>query len=128
MPKRLRTEEYSCNQEDERSDSQVIVCNDPPCSGARISMHIYPSHVAEHHDNVCAACNKNMITERMLQLHLQELHDPFNSNKALECYEADCMQQFQTHSKRREHLITVHEYPMNARLDIVYTGYNDTTT
>ncbi|AGO12925.1 AaceriADL324Wp [[Ashbya] aceris (nom. inval.)] len=128
MPKRPRTEEYDSNRQVEILDTQQIVCNDPPCNGASISVNLYPSHVAEHHDNVCTACNKNMITERMLQLHQHEIHNPFNSAKALECYEEDCGQQFQTHSERKEHLTTTHEYPLNGRLDIVYTGYTDTIT
>ncbi|AET38962.1 uncharacterized protein Ecym_3479 [Eremothecium cymbalariae DBVPG len=54
-----------------------IICNDPPCNGLLIEVHLYPSHVEQHHDNICIKCGKNLPTQRLLERHQDEVHNPF---------------------------------------------------
>ncbi|SCU84438.1 LADA_0D01684g1_1 [Lachancea dasiensis] len=101
-----------------------VVCNEPPCANDYVSLELYSSHVSQFHDNVCCACGKNFVYQRILDLHLEECHDPFrDSDSQLKCWHAKCRDQFPTHALRIEHLQRTHHYPSSYDFDIIYKGY-----
>lgn len=101
-----------------------ILCNEPPCRDNFIRLEFYSSHVENNHNNVCGQCSQNFITERILELHFDECHNPFNCmNSSLKCFEPQCQERFETHKERIQHLISNHGYPRFYDFDVIFSGY-----
>ncbi|CCH59088.1 hypothetical protein TBLA_0B02460 [Henningerozyma blattae CBS 6284] len=108
--------------------SHYVICDETPCDNLAIALELYPSHVEQLHTFICSACTANLHDERILELHLEEFHNPLNppqpdlSNpiKGLRCYEPNCYCRFLNHSHRVHHLRVDHYYPSSFNFDIVY--------
>lgn len=115
--------EDSDRNNDERSDDRVIVCQEPPCILNKVPVELFSEHAMQYHEHRCEACLGNLVTERLLELHLQEYHNPFISNKKLQCFEPNCSQLFSTHGQRVYHLRDDHNYPETFDFNILQNGY-----
>lgn len=100
-----------------------ITCWEHPCSNVYVPIELYTSHVQQYHDHCCAQCGKNLATDRLLNLHLEEMHNPFNADRArYHCFEELCKEDFETQRERIKHLIEAHNYPESFDFDIVRNG------
>lgn len=103
---------------------QYIICQQPPCANESMPIELYPSHVEQYHDYRCESCQKNLVNEMLLELHLEECHNPFHlgTEMQLRCFESQCSEKFASHSERTEHLQIVHQYPSNFDFGIIQSG------
>ncbi|PKS09969.1 hypothetical protein jhhlp_004592 [Lomentospora prolificans] len=70
----------------------------------------YEAHYNKAHKNRCLECDKNMPSEHLLNVHIEECHDAF---VAYSCFVEGCKRKCRTPQKRRLHLIDKHMYPKN---------------
>ncbi|OWB64626.1 binding protein [[Candida] boidinii] len=91
-------------------------------------------HYLTNHSNICSICHKRFPNERILELHIDENHNPFNDlrilkgdTKIYKCFIKNCDKICSSHKKRRLHLIDKHNYPKNYLFSIVDKGieYNN---
>ncbi|KAM5351544.1 hypothetical protein ACJ41O_004267 [Fusarium nematophilum] len=79
----------------------------------------YEVHYQKSHTNRCLECHKNFPSEHLLNVHIEEYHDPLVSVKrekgehTYSCFVEGCERKCMTHQKRRMHLIDKHMYPKN---------------
>lgn len=102
--------------------SNGIVCQEFPCNAVYVPIELYAIHMRQYHDHCCEECQKNLVNEHLLQLHLHELHNPFVTHMNYRCFEEQCDEQFNSHSERTAHLKSVHRYPETFNFDIVKDG------
>ncbi|MBW0517709.1 hypothetical protein O181_057424 [Austropuccinia psidii MF-1] len=90
------------------------------------------SHHRSHHAFVCSQnnCSKIFPSERFLELHLCECHDPISdikrerNQKTFACFEPYCERLFRTPKSRRLHLIDHHHYPPTFFFSLPNQGLN----
>ncbi|KAJ4262199.1 hypothetical protein NW757_000464 [Fusarium falciforme] len=79
----------------------------------------YEVHYNKSHTNRCLECRKNFPSEHLLNVHIEECHDPLVTVKrekgehTYSCFVEGCERKCMTHQKRRMHLIDKHMYPKN---------------
>ncbi|XP_033220501.1 zinc finger protein 511 [Belonocnema kinseyi] len=71
---------------------------------------------------VCSECNVSKSNARLLDIHVQEVHDSFfkilaERQPMYECYVSDCDIKFKSPSERGEHCISEHNYSKNCRFE-----------
>lgn len=72
----------------------------------------FESHYASHHRLTCAQCHAAMPTERLLELHIAESHDPiFAARSVYECVVEGCPEHFASWADRKSHAVGAHRYP-----------------
>ncbi|GFF87585.1 C2H2 type zinc finger domain protein, partial [Aspergillus lentulus] len=77
----------------------------------------YEVHYLQTHVNRCSECGKNFPTDRFLNLHIEENHDPLvaakrdKGEKTYSCFIEDCDRKCSSPQKRRMHLIDKHMFP-----------------
>jgi hypothetical protein len=112
--------------------SSNLVCTLPPSCNYR-PIHFrtikeYESHYNSLHVNVCLVCKKVFPSQRLLELHLTEFHDPLSAarrdrgEKILACYVEGCPLKFRSPKNRRAHLQAKHSYPPNYYFGVVASG------
>lgn len=95
------------------------------------SLESFESHYATCHTWTCTTCQARFPSEKFLNLHLDEEHDPFvaisrdRGDKYLACFEEGCDKRFAEYRKRRMHLVDKHGYPRNFRFGLVTRGLRD---
>ncbi|QLQ78884.1 hypothetical protein HG537_0B02320 [Torulaspora globosa] len=101
-----------------------VTCREPPCMNVYLPIELYQCHIEQYHDNRCVECGKNLVTESFLRLHLEEMHNPFNSGNGVRysCFEDQCDEKFCSHQERISHAVKCHQYPENFHFDIVQNG------
>ncbi|KAE8410905.1 hypothetical protein BDV36DRAFT_289183 [Aspergillus pseudocaelatus] len=104
------------------SGTEVMHCSLPPHRETLSfpSYDDYEVHYKQMHVNRCTACGKNFPTDRFLNLHIEENHDPLiaakrdRGEKTYGCFIEDCERKCSTPQKRRMHLIDKHMFPKRA--------------
>jgi hypothetical protein len=92
-------------------------CVDPTCKLAFRTIHECNEHYQEHHVFCCRECPQVMPNDRLLDMHLQEVHDSFfavsldHGKVHLSCLIEDCPQEFASDDIRHKHLHQTHGYP-----------------
>lgn len=89
----------------------------------------HEAHYETSHRNRCSACGRSFPTNRLLDLHLSEVHDSFFKAMAERramyvCLVEGCLQVFSSSGKRHGHLVQVHRYPESfdfSRCEVVGT-------
>lgn len=104
-------------------DGPTIVCQEPPCILNHIPVELYNEHVQQYHEYRCEACWGNFVTEKLLEIHQEEFHNPFHRNASLQCFEPNCVQKFNTQDHRIDHLRREHNYPETFDFYIIAKGY-----
>ncbi|QLL31370.1 hypothetical protein HG536_0B02330 [Torulaspora globosa] len=101
-----------------------VTCQEHPCVNVYVPIELYQCHVQQYHDNRCVQCGKNLVTENFLRLHLEEMHNPFNSGDGIRyrCFEEQCDEAFYSHQERVSHAVKSHQYPESFDFDIVQNG------
>ncbi|KAH7251988.1 hypothetical protein BKA59DRAFT_525354 [Fusarium tricinctum] len=106
---------------DDEEDTVAMRCNLPPHREplAFRSYDEYEVHYNKTHTNRCLECRKNFPSEHLLNVHIEECHDPLVTVKkeqgehTYSCFVEGCERKCMTHQKRRMHLIDKHMYPKN---------------
>ncbi|PTB43303.1 uncharacterized protein TrAFT101_001861 [Trichoderma asperellum] len=79
----------------------------------------YETHYHQFHTNRCIECRKNFPTDHLLNVHIEECHDPLarvareKGEHTYSCFVEGCERKCMTPQKRRLHLIDKHMYPKN---------------
>ncbi|KAK1245223.1 hypothetical protein MKX08_004852 [Trichoderma sp. CBMAI-0020] len=79
----------------------------------------YEAHYHNFHTNRCIECRKNFPTDHLLNVHIEECHDPLarvareKGEHTYSCFVEGCERKCMTPQKRRLHLIDKHTYPKN---------------
>ncbi|CAX41009.1 zinc finger protein, putative [Candida dubliniensis CD36] len=142
MSKRVREEEEEEEEEEEAeteaeenspynrpTGDQLIFCNYHPClNSAFENYQQYHLHVLSTHEHTCESCQKVFPNKNYLSLHIDENHNPLlqikqeRGDKIFKCYTETCKAVFSNTKEREDHLIDVHNYPMNYPFNIVNDG------
>ncbi|GAV53395.1 hypothetical protein ZYGR_0AI06790 [Zygosaccharomyces rouxii] len=101
----------------------TIVCQEPPCFLNHVPIELYNEHAQQYHEHRCEACHGNFVTEKLLEIHQEEFHNPFRQKSTLRCFEPDCIQEFNTENQRIDHLRNEHNYPETFDFYIIARGY-----
>ncbi|KAK9551946.1 hypothetical protein V6Z96_000862 [Aspergillus fumigatus] len=94
----------------------------------------YEVHYTQTHVNRCSECGKNFPTDRFLNLHIEENHDPLvatkrdKGEKTYSCFIEDCDRKCSTPQKRRMHLIDKHMFPKAYNFNVVNEGIDKRTS
>ncbi|KAB8260845.1 hypothetical protein BDV32DRAFT_122251 [Aspergillus pseudonomiae] len=118
------------------SGIEVMQCSLPPHRETLSfpSYDDYEVHYKQTHVNRCTACGKNFPTDRFLNLHIEENHDPLiaakkdRGEKTYGCFIEDCERKCSTPQKRRMHLIDKHMFPKTYNFYIVNDGIDKQTS
>ncbi|KAB8220629.1 C2H2 type zinc finger domain protein [Aspergillus novoparasiticus] len=118
------------------SSTEVMHCSLPPHRETLSfpSYDDYEVHYKQTHVNRCTACGKNFPTDRFLNLHIEENHDPLiaakkdRGEKTYGCFIEDCERKCSTPQKRRMHLIDKHMFPKTYNFYIVNDGIDKQTS
>ncbi|KAL9489408.1 hypothetical protein ACSS6W_001685 [Trichoderma asperelloides] len=73
----------------------------------------YETHYHNFHTNRCIECRKNFPTDHLLNVHIEECHDPLARVAREKGEHTGCERKCMTPQKRRLHLIDKHMYPKN---------------
>ncbi|KAH7267168.1 uncharacterized protein BKA55DRAFT_533954 [Fusarium redolens] len=106
---------------DDEENTIAMRCNLPPHREplAFRSYDEYEVHYNKSHTNRCLECHKNFPSEHLLNVHIEEYHDPLVTVKreqgehTYSCFVEGCERKCMTYQKRRMHLIDKHMYPKN---------------
>lgn len=106
-----------------------IECSLPPCLYVRprfSNSEEYELHVLTLHSFICKECNKRFPSEKILEIHIDENHNPFfviqreKGHKIYQCF--DCEKKCMDRKKRRLHMIDKHGYPKEYNFRIIDYG------
>ncbi|KAK7203788.1 hypothetical protein BZA70DRAFT_282095 [Myxozyma melibiosi] len=110
----------------------VIECTLPPrClrHPTSFTSHAeYERHYREDHSKVCFECSRTFPSDRLLDLHISEQHDPFiearreRGEDTYQCFVEECPLKFKSKNKRIKHLVGEHQYPEEYMFSIVTYG------
>lgn len=110
-------------------NSSRMQCSLPPCSGHVFSsMEHYEAHYHSVHSYICLQCGKNFPSDRFLDLHIDEVHNPFTAisrergEKVYKCFESGCEKVCSSPQMRRLHLIDKHNYPKTFLFSMIERG------
>lgn len=138
------------DEDDEDSGQPVAMqCSLPPHKEPLKfkSYEEYETHYHSFHTNRCLDCRKNFPSEHLLNVHIEEWHDPLVVVKRdrgehtvslkiarpaklagvlisfqYSCFVEGCERKCLTHQKRRMHLVDKHMYPKNFFFGITKDG------
>ncbi|KAK7106238.1 zinc finger protein 511-like [Littorina saxatilis] len=99
---------------------QTIPCGVVGCKQTFTSLLSYENHYNSVHRHTCITCHRNFPSSYLLEIHIQENHDPLFSiltarQSMYQCLVESCHEKFSTPDERRHHLIKAHHYPANFR-------------
>ncbi|KAH3903100.1 uncharacterized protein SCDLUD_000712 [Saccharomycodes ludwigii] len=108
--KRTRSEEKVNNTLSSVDNNSYIRCQLDDCNNINIRKEFYEEHFETYHEFLCEACHKNFINDFILNLHIEENHDPFNyKRKRVKCFDQGCKKMFTTKEERKIHFLTCHK-------------------
>lgn len=82
----------------------------------------FESHYALKHRNVCLECKEALPTSYLLELHLNESHNPIfdaRSGPKFACFVEGCDHTSVSWTERKDHAVSLHGYPANYRFQPV---------
>lgn len=135
--KQEKTRSKSKNKSKEPNNTPIECSLPPLCSQEAKqfeSFEQYELHYVSEHTNICTECKRNFPTNRLLELHIAENHDPFmkiklqRGDRVFGCFVENCDKLFRDHKKRRLHLIDKHDYPRDYIFSIVDRGIRKSDT
>ncbi|RDA95739.1 hypothetical protein CP533_5058 [Ophiocordyceps camponoti-saundersi (nom. inval.)] len=115
---------------DNQDDLVIMKCSLPPHK-LPITFNSYSDYEAHYHTfhtHRCLECRKNLPSDHLLTIHIEECHDPLISVKrdrgerTFSCFVEGCEKKCLTHQKRRMHLVDKHMYPKNYFFAITKQG------
>ncbi|XP_058019158.1 zinc finger protein 511 isoform X2 [Ahaetulla prasina] len=97
-------------------------CQIGGCSQVFNTLESFEHHYNMLHRNVCSSCKRAFPSTHLLDVHILEWHDSLfqimaEKQNMYQCLVESCPEKFKSSKDRKEHLITVHQYPSNFRFD-----------
>ncbi|XP_046885566.1 zinc finger protein 511 isoform X1 [Hypomesus transpacificus] len=97
-------------------------CHISGCNQVFSSVEEYEHHYNSLHRHVCCSCQRSLPSARLLDIHIQEWHDPLftiltQKQDMFQCLVEGCELKFKTGIQRKDHLIRIHKYPPDFRFD-----------
>lgn len=87
--------------------------------GARLnSLEGFEDHYNACHTASCSVCRKAYPTQRLLSIHVSEVHDSYFKAKVArgfpmyECLVENCELKFKSYKARQQHLVDKHKFPV----------------
>ncbi|CAM9675348.1 unnamed protein product [Chrysoparadoxa australica] len=101
---------------DEVGTEATFPCSVSNCKAEFTSIARYEAHYESTHRHRCATCGWVFCTERLLDLHLSEMHDSYFACLAerkpmYQCLVEGCGKVYRDSNGRRQHMIKQHLYP-----------------
>lgn len=107
-----------------------ITCSLPPCHLEPRhfnSYTTYQQHMTTVHDFVCDECHRRFPLLRIMEIHIDECHNPIVALQAerpgstiYQCFE--CQDRFETPTLRNQHMVQSHQYSPQFKFDVVTKG------
>lgn len=91
----------------------------------------FEAHMLNYHHYICQECDRKLPSGFLLDLHIEENHDPFFDLKkdkdaqAYRCINKQCKGLFKSKEERKEHMVLEHAYPINYNFDLIDFGITD---
>ncbi|XP_011347032.1 zinc finger protein 511 isoform X2 [Ooceraea biroi] len=97
-------------------------CYVPGCRTTFQTLLDYEMHYNSSHRYTCTECKVSRPNPRLLEIHVQEMHDAFfkvlsEKQPMYQCYDSECDIKFNNSVERREHCIRVHKFPKKYRFE-----------
>ena len=104
------------SMEDDDEASNSIACPYAHCSARFNNVQSYDLHINMTHMYRCSECGMDFVSERLLDMHMSEIHDSYFAvlSKKLASYQCvveGCPEMFWSNKDRRKHLLSVHNFP-----------------
>jgi hypothetical protein len=101
--------------EGELKEAEWFVCDVDGCTATMQSGVEWENHYQLYHAHVCSACRYRANSERLLHMHISEVHDVFFAERAkreplYECWVLNCGARLWNAVDRVEHCRQVHGY------------------
>lgn len=144
MLKRLRDDDDDCDVPTEpisnnSSNNVIISCTFPPChnnSPRFRDYFLYEAHIIQCHSFACSQCHKKFPSDSLLDIHIDENHNPFfqlekeRGGKVYKCLQysnikGGCTKKCIDKKKRRLHMIDKHGYPKDFNFGIIQSGISE---
>lgn len=106
-----------------------ITCLLPPCHQQPRHFNLYLTyqhHMSINHDYVCDECHRKFPLMKLLEIHIDECHNPFvaiasdQGRPVYQCFE--CPDKFVLPKIRNQHMMDTHHYSPQFKFDIVTRG------
>ncbi|XP_070787816.1 zinc finger protein 511 isoform X1 [Pituophis catenifer annectens] len=106
----------------ERPRTSEFSCQIGGCSQVFNTLESYEHHYNMLHRNVCSSCKRAFPSTHLLDVHILEWHDSLfqimaEKQNMYQCLVESCPEKFKSSKDRKDHLITVHQYPSDFRFD-----------
>lgn len=103
-------------------DFDKFSCQAPGCQATFSQLLDCESHYNSVHRHSCTVCHRNLPSNFLLDLHLQENHDSFfavlsEKKASFQCFLPTCHHLSWTSAERRDHAIKLHKFPADFRFD-----------
>ncbi|XP_034946708.1 zinc finger protein 511 isoform X2 [Chelonus insularis] len=91
-------------------------CNAPGCQARFRTLIDFEVHYNSVHRFTCSECKTIKPNPRLLEIHIQEVHDSFfkilaEKEPMYQCFVSDCNVKFKDATERKHHCIIVHKFP-----------------
>ncbi|CDW52133.1 Zinc finger protein 511 [Trichuris trichiura] len=97
--------------------SRQFGCEHAGCSEVIVNESDYQAHCLSNHAFKCMSCKRAYPSAHLLDLHIAENHNPMQIAPSFRCFVPSCLEVFSLQSDRRDHYITVHNFPPDFRYD-----------
>ncbi|XP_076438203.1 uncharacterized protein LOC143277306 isoform X2 [Babylonia areolata] len=116
----LENHDGDAQKSDGDSCVATVPCSVLGCSQTFTSLLRYENHYKSVHRHSCVSCQRTFPSAHLLDVHLQENHDPLFAilsarQPMYQCLVESCRHKFPNPDTRRQHMIEVHSYPANFR-------------
>ena len=103
-------------QEEDTKESEMFYCGIDGCDAEFTSEIEYEKHYEVFHHYKCSYCNKRLLSDFLLTLHVLEEHDHLfkimsQRQPMYQCFVKSCGEKFLTKEERQQHTISVHCIP-----------------
>ncbi|KAI5968594.1 hypothetical protein CANMA_002339 [Candida margitis] len=135
MGKRSREEEHDDeDKEQHHSHADTSPTRCPFCSTVIYGYNGFQNHFLTFHEYQCLTCDKVFPSRHILDLHIDEYHNPFlklqlergEAKSSLRCFSETCNAKFDSSQARIVHLIDHHHYPKTYPFSITSQGISQT--
>ncbi|KAH9623243.1 hypothetical protein KSS87_004152 [Heliosperma pusillum] len=96
-----------------------ILCPIVGCDAQLNSLESFEDHYNARHTASCSVCSRVYPTQRLLSIHVSEMHDSFFQAKVArgfpmyECLVETCGLKFKSYKARHRHLVDKHKFPFS---------------
>ena len=106
---------------DDYKEDELFYCGIDGCDAAFTSEIEYEKHYEVFHHYTCSFCNKRLLSDFLLTLHVLEEHDHLfkimsQRQPMYQCFVKSCGERLMTKEERKAHIVSVHGIPITSPL------------